>query len=343
MALEGLYHPHSLPFTLPGAVIGAGWGGEGTQGTHPLCLAQFLPSGCQTQPITASTIEDILTLSPEQLELCLSSAVLVEKLEDVLDLPLTTGMLQILKKKVDEFFPSGIPEEQLPRLGSLSRRFSEQEISRWPVTSRATLSSLLSPSGGQWDDGQVQQLLSRFLALGGSWSGALLQEMGGTVLCQLREEQIHTAGQLDISSCSQSKKEQLYGKAREAFASLGSSPSSYFCRIRPYLGGAPAEDLKDLADAGVAINMDLGTFLALNPQELVLDVKHLLGENLPELKGAEHEPSVQSWLHKQFQQELDCELGIGLQGGRPEPAGTANPPLTLLSPIPALLPLSHLS
>lgn len=37
---------------------------------------------------------------------------------------------------------------------------------------------------------QVQQLLSRFLALGGSWTGPLLQEMGGKILCQLREEQI---------------------------------------------------------------------------------------------------------------------------------------------------------
>lgn len=45
-----------------------------------------------------------------------------------------------------------------------------------------------------------------------------------------------TAGQLSISSCSQTKKEQLYGKAREAFASLASTPGPYYCKIRPYLG-----------------------------------------------------------------------------------------------------------
>lgn len=45
-----------------------------------------------------------------------------------------------------------------------------------------------------------------------------------------------TAGQLNISSCSQTKKELLYGKAREAFASLASTPGPYYCRIRPYLG-----------------------------------------------------------------------------------------------------------
>ncbi|NWX34693.1 MSLNL protein, partial [Notiomystis cincta] len=283
-------------------------------------------------PITADSIADcVLFLSPEQLDLCLSSDVLVENLETVLELPFTTDTSRILKKKVDEFFPSGIPEEQLKRLGLLSRLYTEQEISQWAVTSSDTLSALLDPSGGEWRDSQVQQLLSRFLALGGSLTGPLLREIGGERLCKLGEEQIQqipaeamgTAGQLNISLCSQTKKEQLYRKAREAFASLASTPGLYYCHIWPFLGGAPAEDLKDLANAGVAINMDLNTFLALNPQELqklsVTDVKNLLGENLPELKKAEHEPLVVSWVQRQPQRELDCVLGIGLQGGLREP------------------------
>ncbi|NWH96576.1 MSLNL protein, partial [Tichodroma muraria] len=293
---------------------------------------------CPSEPVTASNIDDTVPfLAPEQLDLCLSSRVLIENLEAVLDQPISTEAYQVLKKKVDEVFPSGIPEEQLRRLGTLSRLYTGQEISEWEVTSSDTLSALLDPSGGQWDDSQVQQLLSRYLALGGSLTGPLLQEIGGRRLCNLQEEQIQripaaaigTAGQLNISACSQAKKEQLYGKAREAFASLASTPGPYYCRIRPYLGGAPAEDLKDLANAGVAINMDLETFLTLNPEELqklsVTDVKNLLGENLPELKKAEQEPPVVSWVQQQSQRELDCVLGIGLQGGRPEPTGTARP------------------
>ncbi|NXO45928.1 MSLNL protein, partial [Locustella ochotensis] len=306
--------------------------------------------GCQSQPITAGNITDILLLlSPEELDLCLSSEVLMENLEAVLENPITTQISRVLKKKVDEFYPAGIPEEQLRRLGQLSRLYTEQEISRWQVTSGDTLSALLSPSGGLWDDAQVQQLLRRFLALGGSLTGPLLREIGGERLCRLQEEQIQlipaaairTAGPLDISSCSQSKKEQLYGKAREAFASLASTPGPFYCGIRPYLGGAPAEDLKRLAAAG-AINMDLDTLLALNPQEFqklsVTDVKNLLGENLPELKGAENELVV-SWVQRQRQRELDCELGIGL----PEPTATAgttsaatvtSPVSTATSPVP---------
>ncbi|XP_058671685.1 mesothelin-like protein [Ammospiza caudacuta] len=296
---------------------------------------------CQSEPITASNIEDIGLLFPEELDLCLSNDVLVENLEAVQNLLLTSQAYLVLKKKLDEFFQGpGIPDEKLRHLGMLSRLYTEEEISQWKVTSSETLSALLSDSEGPWSDSQVQQLLSRYLALGGSLTGPLLQEIGDRRLCNLQEGQIQqipaaaigTAGRLNISSCSQTKKDQLYRKAREAFASLASTPGSYYCQIQPYLGGAPAEDLKDLANAGVAINMDLSTFLALNPEELqklsVTDVKHLLGENLPELKDHEHEPVVVSWVQQQSQQELDCVLDIGLQGGRPEPTGTASPAAT---------------
>ncbi|XP_077043150.1 mesothelin-like protein [Agelaius phoeniceus] len=290
---------------------------------------------CQIEPITASNIEEIAFLLPEDIDLCLSNNVLVENLETVQDLPFTLEASWVLKKKVDEFFQgSEIPDEKLRHLGTLSRLYTEEEISKWHVTSSDTLSALFRNVEGVWNDSQVQQLLSKYLALGGSLTGPLLQEIGSKHLCNLQEEQIQqipaaaigTAGQLNISSCSQTKKDQLYRKAREAFASLASTPGYYYWQIHPYLGGAPAEDLKELANAGVAINMDLDTFLALNPEELqklsVTDVKHLLGENLPELKEHEHEPLVVSWVQQQSQQELDCVLDIGLQGGRPQPTGT---------------------
>lgn len=53
------------------------------------------------------------------------------------------------------FKDSGIPEKELGRLGELSRLYTEQEISQWSVNSSETLSALLSPSGGDWNDSQV--------------------------------------------------------------------------------------------------------------------------------------------------------------------------------------------
>lgn len=54
-----------------------------------------------------------------------------------------------------QIYPSEIPEEQLKLLGPLSRQYTAEEISRWPVTSSNTLSALLDPSDGKWEASQV--------------------------------------------------------------------------------------------------------------------------------------------------------------------------------------------
>uniref|UniRef100_A0A8V5GBE6 Uncharacterized protein n=1 Tax=Melopsittacus undulatus TaxID=13146 RepID=A0A8V5GBE6_MELUD len=299
--------------------------------------ALSLPTDCLSEPITASTIFDpiLFDYTSEQFDLCLSNEFLKENLKLVMDQPYPTDYLQVIKKKLDQIYPSGIPDEQLRLLGQLSQQYSAEEISRWMVTSSDTLSILLKASDGKWSI--LQHLLSRFLSLGGILTGPLLQQIGGENLCSLQYKQIQqidpeairTAGQLNISSCFQPKKNLLYRKAKVAFANLVGTPKTYYCRIWPYLGGAPSKDLKALAEAGTAIDMDINTFLALNPRNLsVTDVKDLLGQNLPQLKAAENKTSVRLWVKRQSQRELDCVLGIGLTGGlvEPSPTGTAPPP-----------------
>ncbi|XP_010001875.1 PREDICTED: mesothelin [Chaetura pelagica] len=282
--------------------------------------------GCPSSPITASTISDTLLFliySVDEFYLCLSDEVLTANLKLLSEQPLPREFLMVMKKRLSEIYPSGIPEKQLKELGTLSRLYTPKEISQWMVTSSDTLLALLNPSDGQWNPAQVNQLLKRYKALGGTLMGStltgpLLQTIGGRNLCNLQEEQIdkipleaiRTAGQLNISSCSQAKKDQLYRKACYVFGDKANSISVYYCLIRPYLGGAPADDLKRLAERGTAINMDMGTFLHLNPKELqklsVMDVKNLLGKNLPYLKAAENETVVVEWVKRQSQQELDC-------------------------------------
>ncbi|NXY70289.1 MSLNL protein, partial [Glareola pratincola] len=313
---------------------------------------------CPSTPITASTVSSPFFLldytSSEELDLCLSNEVLEANLEPLLEQPLPKEYLRVVKNKLQQIYGSEIPEEQLKLFGPLARQYTAEEIGQWPAMSGDTLAALLDPSGGKWEAPQVQQLLSRYQAAGGTLTGPLLQTMGGRNLCNLQEEQIEqippeairTAGQLNISSCSQTKKDQLYRKAQEAFAGQAGPTRAYYCQIRSYLGGAPAKDLKDLAKAGIAIDMDIDTFLALNPDEMqklsVTDVKNLLGENLPYLKEAENETSVTRWVTSQSQQELDCVLGIGLQGGmqEPSPAGTTPTPhptasASITPPVPA--------
>ncbi|XP_001234087.4 mesothelin-like protein [Gallus gallus] len=303
-------------------------------------------AGCMREPITARVLSESILLidydSTEQFYLCLTDSVLQTDLARVLEQPLTNEHLQVLKKRLQEVYPAGIPDAQIRWLGPLAHLYTVQELSQWQVTSADTLCALLNPSDGKWSSAQKQQLIARFLELGGNLTGPLLQQIGGIFLCDLNEEQIEkippeaigNAGELNISSCSQSKKDQFYSKAQQAFASQAGT-KGYYLQMRPYLGGAPAEDLKDLAEIGV--DMDIDTFLALNPNELqklsVLDVKNLLGTNIQQLKGAENQTAVMCWVKKQSQQELDQILGIGLQGGMQEPPPTI--PTTTPAPLTA--------
>lgn len=95
------------------------------------------------------------------------------------------------------------------------------------------------------------------------------------------------AGALDTSSCPQSRKNELFFKAQEAFGSTRTS-AAYYDFMRPFLGetppcvqtpvlqkpplpshhppssgGAPTEELQRLAQANVS--MDIHTFTNLNP------------------------------------------------------------------------------
>ncbi|XP_062444616.1 mesothelin-like protein [Rhea pennata] len=306
---------------------------------------------CLSAPIVASTISDPLFLisydTSEQFDLCLSNEVLKANLAPLLDQPLTAEYLHVMKKKISEIYPKGIPEDQLKLFGQLSHQYTAEEISMWRVTSSDTLSALLDPMAGKWKAPEVQHLITRYLDLGGTLTGPLLQKIGGRNLCNLAEEHISRitpeaigcAGQLDISSCSQAKKNQLYIKAQEAFAGEAGTRAYYFL-IQPYLGGAPAKDLKDLAKTGIA--MDIDTFTALNPEELqkltVMDVKNLLGVNLPDLKQAENHPSVIGWIKRQDQWELDHILGIGLQGGMVEPSSTGSATPANITPSASIAP-----
>ncbi|NXU82119.1 MSLNL protein, partial [Oreotrochilus melanogaster] len=299
---------------------------------------------CPSTPITANTISNtfiIVDYTTEEFNLCLSNEVLKANLRALLDQPFSSDYIRLIKSRMDQMYPSGMPEEQLQLLGPLSRLYSVEEISKWQVTSNDTLWILLNPSDGRWSFAQVQRLIRRYLELGGTLTVPLIQKMGvGTQLCRLEEKQlqqispeaIRTLGKLDISSCSQAQKDQLYRAARKAFAGQTGPPRAYYCHIQPFLGGAPVQDLKELAEAEDAIDMDMATFLALNPKELqklsIRDVKKLLGVNLPQLKKAEKSPVVMGWVKKQSQRELDCILGIGLQGGmaEPSPPGTSPPP-----------------
>ncbi|XP_069503376.1 uncharacterized protein [Ambystoma mexicanum] len=298
-------------------------------------------AGCTVGNITASTIQDaafLLTYQDvTQFDLCLDKDVLQANLAPLANQPLPEEYLQKLKAKLDQIYPQGIPEDSLKLMGApLQRLYNSTEISKWNITSEDTLAILMNPSDPLWTPSQASQILTSYLQAN-ELSGTALQNIGGGYLCTLSKSQIKNisanalkdAGSLNVTTCSPESKHELYSTAKSAFASL--KDMSYYTSIEPYLGGASAEDLRNLG----GVSMSIQTFIGLNSNATALlsptDVKTMLGVNYKDLKTYENTTEVQAWIKSQYQSELDL-LGIGLTGGRAPALTTARPALTTARP-----------
>uniref|UniRef100_A0A2R9A6B1 Mesothelin n=1 Tax=Pan paniscus TaxID=9597 RepID=A0A2R9A6B1_PANPA len=308
-----------------------------------------------TGNITAATLQDGLFLvhyDCAELESCLDGRILRTNLDTLLQHPLPTECQHVVKAKLAQIYPQGLPEDQLRLITSLVYLYSHTEIGQWSITSQDTVMALLAPDVAL--ENQTEAVLQKFLEHNGTVSGALLLAIGGTRLCWMSPQQIQTihpqelrlAGALDLSSCPQSRKDVLYAKAREAFGS-SRTPAAYYRLMCPYLGsspggaqppltpippgGAPVEELRHLAQAN--ISMDIDTFTSLNPLELqsldVGNVTALLGHNVGDLQKARSHPTVRAWLRSLNSSTLG-QLGLDASPAGPTgPAhGTRGPPST---------------
>ncbi|XP_045400732.1 mesothelin-like protein [Lemur catta] len=295
-------------------------------------LVARMPTGrsCVRGNITAAMLRDDLFLvryDCTQLRLCLGSRVLATSLDPLLQQPLPTECQRVVKAKLAQLYPRGIPEHQLRLITSLVYLYSSAEIGQWNITSRDTLVALLA--SGVALDNQTEAVLQKFLDHNGTITGTLLVAVGGSRLCWMSPRQIQTiqpvefrlAGALDVSSCPQSRKDVLYAKAREAFSGTR-TVASYYRFMRPYLGGAPVEELRHLAQANVS--MDIDTFTNLNPRVLqslsVGNVTTLLGQNAGDLWKARSHPTVSSWLRGLDSSALGS---LGLDADLASPTGPA--------------------
>ncbi|XP_042827707.1 mesothelin-like protein isoform X2 [Panthera tigris] len=284
---------------------------------------------CLRGDITAATLRDDLFLvryDCVQLEACLGSRVLEANLDPLLQHPLPAECQRVVKAKLARVYPRGVPEEQLPLIASLVYLYSRSEIGQWNVTSRDTVVALLASDVAL--ENQTEAVLQKYLDHNGTLTGALLVAIGGSRLCWMSARQIQAirpsefrlAGALDISSCPQSRKDVLYAKAREAFGSTRTT-AAYYRFMRPYLGGAPVEELRHLVQANVS--MDIDTFTNLNPRVLqslsVGNVTTLLGQNVGDLQKARSHPTISSWLRSLNRSALG-ELGLDS-----DPAGLSGP------------------
>ncbi|NWR52316.1 MSLNL protein, partial [Regulus satrapa] len=115
--------------------------------------------------------------------------------------------------------------------------------------------------------------IKRYVELGNALNATALDAIGSRYVCLLNATELRAIppaslklASLDPSACSQETKNLLYQKAKQAFSDQHHLPA-YYELILPYLGGAPAADLKALSKDGV--NMNVSTLVALRRDSLM--------------------------------------------------------------------------
>ncbi|KAM7038888.1 mesothelin [Acridotheres tristis] len=284
-------------------------------------------TGCPADlKITEAVLDDDLMptryIPAELLRVCLQNASLESHFSQIFTYPFSNPQLAVLKEYLDERYPHGYPENLLSNLGGLLSFITPEEISTWEMSSADTLAAFLK---NKPSDDQASAAINRYLELGNALNATALDAIGTRYLCLLNATELGAIepsslrlASLDPSNCSQEMKDILYQKAKKAFSDQHRLPA-YYELILPYLGGAPAADLKALSKDDV--NMNLTTFVALRRDSLMLltpsEVQGLLGINLPELAQWQNRAPVRDWVVQQKQSELD-QLHIGLTGGTQE-------------------------
>ncbi|XP_032896964.1 uncharacterized protein LOC116985943 isoform X2 [Amblyraja radiata] len=280
-------------------------------------------TGCTVAELNAGAIDELIPVNYDaaQLEACLNNTVFIDIVEVLGTLDFDTDHLEVLKNKLSEIYPGGIPENQIQLLGNISTVFNVTEISSWNITQVETLAALMAQ---ELENTMVEAIITKYLQSGGTLNAISLKAIGGPNLCILNESQLMTitelmnAGTLDISTCTQSKKNLLYKLSVNELASQANNTNAYFNLVKLFLGGASASDLRELANNSV--NMDFATFVKLNPEEVmkftVNELQGLLGINIPGLQTGANETVVLAWVNSHFVSEV---RSVGLMGGIPDP------------------------
>ncbi|XP_044088536.1 mesothelin-like isoform X2 [Neovison vison] len=233
----------------------------------------------------AHVIDENLVFYEEwELEACVDGALLAAQMDRVNMVPFTYQQLDVFKRKLDE--PRGHPQVERDIVGNREISSSSQQRAEEGRSGGCPDCPLCGGRGraGPGHPGHAGHLQARI---------PVFPQSGAAALC---------AAQRPL--------------ARTAFQNV--SGPEYFSRIKPFLGGAPTEDLRALSSQKV--NMDVATFQKLQTEAVlpltIAEVQNLLGPNLVGLKAEQERSPVRDWIVRQQQDDLDS-LGLGLHGGLP--------------------------
>ncbi|KAG8545433.1 hypothetical protein GDO81_020882 [Engystomops pustulosus] len=270
----------------------------------------------------------VVTYTATQLDACLSNVTLRDNLDTLGSLAFYDDQLNVLKKKLDTVYPTSLAEEYLIQLGNIAPMYSIQEISRWSITQVDTLAALLNSASWNTNDSKIDALVKQYLSTPNvTFDGTSLTILA-PYICGLNETLIgqipyivfrKSSQPLDITLCTQSKKDLLFSKMKAAYSSSQktlSCSNAYYQIMKTVIGGAKSEDIQCFATAYP--DMDLSTFTGLNPAEVKMitaeNIKDLLGNNFVDLNTISSSAVIQAWLSVNTQVEIN-KLGLNVTSG----------------------------
>uniref|UniRef100_A0A8C5DNF7 Uncharacterized protein n=1 Tax=Gouania willdenowi TaxID=441366 RepID=A0A8C5DNF7_GOUWI len=212
--------------------------------SHLLLLTS---SGCTVGNITQVTVNDgsfPFGYDSTQFDLCLDIPALKENLNSICKAVYDEGFQRIILQKLNQAYPSGVPEPQVKVLHSVSRTATVQDISKWSITQIETLAALMKSDEGSWESAKSKAIITKYLQTPGKSLGSSELNVINSNLCSLDNSTLKTitaanirvAKPLDVTSCSAEQKRILYEISNMSFSSVRSTPSSFYTLIKNYLG-----------------------------------------------------------------------------------------------------------
>ncbi|KAG7492035.1 hypothetical protein MATL_G00009900 [Megalops atlanticus] len=253
--------------------------------TRSLRSKRAAVSECTVGIITQVTISDDafpFGYDLSQFNICLTATTVKDNLAAISGKIDDDAFQSVILDKLNQAYPTGIPDEQVQVLGSVSRVASADDISKWNVTKIDTLAGLMIPADGEWEPDKSKAIITKYLSTAGNSLGtAELNSIGGTNLCSLdasvlkgiNPSSLRNANALTLSNCTTEKKKELFSVANNAFSNRNAISVTAYQLIRTYLGGAPLDYIVRLSTSNVS--MDMLTFTSLD-ENVIMALTHLV-------------------------------------------------------------------
>ncbi|XP_075686701.1 mesothelin-like protein [Rhinoderma darwinii] len=203
--------------------------------------------------------------------------------------------------------------------------YSTEEISQWNITAVDTLAAMLGGASWETNDLKISALVTQYLNNSQTTFDGTALTVLARYMCGLNETLIHQIPSnelryctkpLDVSNCTQSKKDLFFSKMKGAYASSDQSSNAYFQIMKPVIVGSKSEDL--ILFAKGFPEMDLTMFTELNPVEVkklrAEDIKDLLGNSLVDINTISSSAVLQAWVSANTQTEIN-KLGLNVTSG----------------------------